>query len=203
MGGAAASFALSQFRAGAAEAESRVHPLVLAASSATSDPLLPSLAAEHQALRSRVAQLEAHAAASAAPSATSAESSPAREPNPDPEVHRAELRAERDASEKAHSEEARDPAWSARQDSVMTEALKPRQTTGGFSMLRVDCRTTLCRAELEWPSFESAQKKYSEALALPVPGCTSQILLDPPANPDLPYRAAAMYDCTENRTSLQ
>src|SRR5262245_19724985 len=109
VGGAAASFALSQLRAGAAEAESRVHPVVLAASSATSDPLLPSLLAEHQALRSRVAQLEAHAAASAAPSATSAESSPAREPNPDPEAHRAELRAERDASEKAHSEEARDP----------------------------------------------------------------------------------------------
>jgi hypothetical protein len=67
-------------------------------------------------------------------------------------------------------------------------------------VVAVDCRTTWCRADLEWPSYGAAEKGYRQALHVGVPGCESAILLEPPTDPSRSYRASAMYNCEAART---
>jgi hypothetical protein len=99
-----------------------------------------------------------------------------------------------------HANEARDTAWARDEETAFNATLGGGAERGGYKIVNIDCRTTLCTAELEWPSYAQASTGYPEALHVDMPGCESAILLEPPADASRPYRATARYDCENSRT---
>lgn len=99
----------------------------------------------------------------------------------------------------AHAEEPRDAAWARAKATVFSDLLGERGRAGGFTVLEVDCRTTWCRADLEWPSYPAAVNTYSQALHVLVDGCESAVFLEPPSDPTQRYRSSALYNCEADR----
>jgi hypothetical protein len=174
-------------------------PRVKATRLADSDSEVARLAAEQRDLARRLAAIEAVPSAGV-PSMQGPPDVPIPE-HLDPEARRLELRARHESYRKAHAEEPREHGWAEEQEREVSQTLRQNAMMGGVDALRIDCRTTLCRAEFEWPSYAEAQKTYSNALHVFLEGCDSAILLEPPEDPTLPYRATATYDCTEGRTA--
>jgi hypothetical protein len=158
---------------------------------------------EQKQLHERLAVLEERAALHEA-----AEPDAPEDPGPDTDAlskeeleRHAEARSARHKLwSQAHSNEARDATWAREEESAFATALQHTAARGRYQVVQVDCRTTLCTAELEWPSYALAAKGYAHALHVNVPGCESAILLEPPPDPSRPYRVTARYDCEEART---
>ena len=98
-----------------------------------------------------------------------------------------------------HAAEARDEAWARSAESRLEAALvEARGAAQSPEIIAVDCRTTRCKATLEWPSRGEAVETFQQALAVKM-GCESAILLDQPVVEGEPYRAFAHYDCQDDR----
>jgi hypothetical protein len=70
----------------------------------------------------------------------------------------------------------------------------------GMRVRGVDCRTTLCTATLEWPSFVDARNGFRSILhSQDRANCGREILLLDSEDPSAPYQATAVLDCTEWR----
>jgi hypothetical protein len=159
---------------------------------------LETLRREQNDLKRRVAEFETREGAD---DASAPEHSPAATPAPiDVEAENKAIRTRHEEMRTRHANEARDGAWARDEETSFTSALAPLATRGGYKLVGVDCRTTLCTADLEWSSYGDASKYYRDALHVDVPGCESAILLEPPADGSAPYRATARYDCEGSRT---
>jgi hypothetical protein len=131
-------------------------------------------------------------------------SAPLGEPLPgemqvDPAVVKEETRLRHQRWRNAHGEERHDPEWSQNKATVFDGVLAERGRASGFTVLEVDCRTTWCRADLEWPSYAAALNTYSSALHVLVDGCESAVLLETPPDPTQRYRSSAFYNCEADR----
>jgi len=134
----------------------------------------------------------------ALPSATAAIEVP-----PDPkEARREAVQAYRQLLEK-HATEGVDPAWSREATAALAADLGrfADANTNKFRVGRVDCRTTTCTAEIEWPSFKDALQTFQAVVLDPIDmKCTQQITLpDEQKDTTSPYLATAFFDCEESR----
>jgi hypothetical protein len=120
-------------------------------------------------------------------------------PEPTPE-HDRELQAERENWARAHADESKDEPWAQKTAADVSNALRPAAERARFVVRSIDCRTTRCRVELEWPSYAVAAATFGEVLHTSL-SCGSAILLDPPVDPTAPYRGWVMYDCEEIRAA--
>jgi len=160
----------------------------------SSDPRVQKLAREQQLLAQRLAQLE-----DAGTDDRAGSREPNAEPLPDPVAERAAVIERHRQWRETHAAEAKDPAWAAAKNEKAAAELGQAAERNGFKFVGVDCRTTWCRAEFEWPSYADASRTYSAVLHSEMSGCQSGIYLEPPPDPTVPYRAPAMYDCTSDR----
>jgi hypothetical protein len=98
-----------------------------------------------------------------------------------------------------------DSAWASKTEALFeTDLTKVAGTpeSHGMSVVGVECRTTLCLATFEWPSFEAARSGYGGVLhASFQANCGREILLPPPKDPAAPYRTTAVLDCTDSRAN--
>jgi hypothetical protein len=117
----------------------------------------------------------------------------------DPAAVQESTRVRHERWRSAHAEEPRDAAWSRAKSTVFNDRLGDRARASGFTVLEVDCRTTWCRADLEWPSYPAALNTYSQALHVLVDGCESAVLLERPSDPTQRYRSSAFYNCEADR----
>jgi len=93
----------------------------------------------------------------------------------------------------AHDAEPRDSAWAQR----WTETLKPDfdalAPNLGFSVRGIDCRSTSCTAELQWPSYDAATEHWQELLHHRYSAnCAVAVDLRTPERPEDPYTARVL-----------
>jgi hypothetical protein len=95
-----------------------------------------------------------------------------------------------------HAAEPVDPTWS-RATATLIEADLLGQAGGmNFRLGRVDCRTTSCTAELEWPSLGEADREYLSLVHFPYrANCSRTVLLPPLSKAEGPLRAQMFLDC--------
>lgn len=158
---------------------------------------LSRLKRDQSTLSQRLAELEGR---STEEDAGANDRPPAAPPSvPSPEQELKVVQARHEEWKALHAAEVRDATWAREEETAFNVALGATAERGGYKVVGVDCRTTLCTAELEWPSFTLASSQYAHALHVEVPGCESAILLEPPVDPSRPYRATARYDCEDAR----
>jgi hypothetical protein len=120
---------------------------------------------------------------------------------PDLDVRARLVQEHRDAIE-AHRRQPVDPRWAAETGRMLDEDLaRLGAGEGRFQVLGVDCRTSGCTAELEWPSYPAAVERHVRVLHEPYRvNCARRVTLPEPAGaPSAPYRATIVFDCPPAR----
>jgi hypothetical protein len=146
-------------RSGRAEREHVFQPVITSAA-----PALGGDSAKVRELERRLASLE-HAAKDEPNAASSAEpKADAPEPNPGDDQPSSVTR-NLEAAKANHANEARDPEWAdATTRSLSQDFAVLQREAGGFDTISVDCRTTLCRADIAWKSRMEANDNWEQVL---------------------------------------
>ena len=102
----------------------------------------------------------------------------------------------------AHNREGVDGHWTARANQLFEGDLEKASTAGSFRVLGVDCRTTTCTTQIEWPSYAVARERYGQLLQQNYQmNCAREVYLEPPdpSAEDKPFQATAYFDCERLR----
>jgi hypothetical protein len=95
-----------------------------------------------------------------------------------------------------HAAEPADPSWSRPTASLIEADVLKQAASMSVRLGRVDCRTTSCTAELEWPSLAEADREYLSLVHFPYrANCSRTVLLPPPSNAEGPLRASMFLEC--------
>jgi hypothetical protein len=94
-----------------------------------------------------------------------------------------------------HEAEPVDEKWASEKKYEVEKGLAAlAREGGGYRIKNVDCRSTSCSAELEWPNFEAAATNASVLAhtALYGPDCARRIILPEPEDRTRPYAASLL-----------
>jgi hypothetical protein len=101
-----------------------------------------------------------------------------------------------------HAKEPVDPGWSRGTASLIEADVLKQAGSTSVRLGRVDCRTTSCTAELEWPSMADADRDYVSVVHFPYrANCSRTVLLPPPSKAAEPVRAQLLLDCESWRAA--
>jgi hypothetical protein len=144
-----------------------------------------------RALRAEVAQLRVEREAE--PSVPTAPSTP-EEGLERAEATLAEL-------ERRHRNDPEDPKWATVASAALETGLAHLSERYGFLVRSANCRTTYCRASLDWKDFESARAAGGVLAETMFPGlnCVQTVRLKAPENPRAVYSTDLYLDCTSLR----
>jgi hypothetical protein len=178
----------------------RAESLAMAQAPVAAAPVVVS--SQNPNLERRLADLEARLARQS--SAEAAASAPAH-PSTDVVAER-EMDTQRELDDHKrlldrHAAEPRDVAWAANEERDVGAKLHALSATmnGAFSLQSVDCRTSSCVAQLEWPNESVAKTQLKSFLnGSSDVQCARQIAF-PPTNGEGPYTASFYLDCAEVR----
>lgn len=99
-----------------------------------------------------------------------------------------------------HAAEPIDEPWSSEAARRFQAELEQLGEEHGFSLLETTCKTTTCSAALRWPSHHAAVDGFSALLHASYElACARRITLPEPVDPDQPYDATILFDCTAAR----
>lgn len=118
---------------------------------------------------------------------------PAVEEDKPPEQYLADAESEFNA-------QPRNQAWAGRAETAYLAELREYGATAGFDVQRVDCRTTHCFAEVEWPDYETALNKVGAILHGEFShNCTRGVFALPPlpGSAQSRYKHKVLFDCTD------
>jgi hypothetical protein len=100
--------------------------------------------------------------------------------------------------------EGRDPRWAsgaARSLELDTLSLSKKL---GFAVKRVECKTSVCVSEMEWPNYEAARHGFSALLANNYDlNCARTLSMPRPSDVSVPYSAQLLMDCESLRTEVR
>ena len=149
------------------------------------------------ALEARIAALETQVQ----PPEPAADAEPEPFPErPTDEEESRQTRAVRDEQQRAFDAEGYDPAWSTTARSEFSQDLEALAQDKNYRVLNVDCKTTLCKATVEWPSYGEVTNTASDLLYADYRNnCTKMVFAPTPTNRADPYQGTVMYDCTSSR----
>jgi hypothetical protein len=165
----------------------------------SSAPTTTTAVAELNALRRRLDSLER--AQTTSPGRGAAPAPPSEQPRPTPEESRRFHTERTNAMLERFRGESVDAVWSERSSRSVRAALSANRERLGVNRFSVECRSTMCVAEVEWPSHSDAQRYYADVAVLRMSemNCATSIgLLEPPG--EGLYRARLILDCEEDRT---
>jgi len=135
----------------------------IAPAAATDDA--PDPASEVSAAAARTAgRALVQAAVAAAQNRQPSQGSAAQRPMLTPEEEGARRRLQHENLIDQHRAEAVSPTWAAEAQGAVVAELKSLQAETKFSLLGVDCRSTSCLAEVEWPSINDIRRGYHSLL---------------------------------------
>lgn len=118
----------------------------------------------------------------------------------DPELGRAAELAWWDETLEAFEEERTDPTWAVRTAETFDSDLEDLSEAEGYTTISTECRSTKCRATIEWPSYEAAVTGYAALLHHDyLTNCARRTLLPEPSKERLgePYQMTVVFDCGE------
>jgi hypothetical protein len=147
----------------------------------------PASGADDQ-LAARVASLEARLAPHDRP------------PPPDPSAALAEDEADRHRMMAAYEQQSRDTTWAPRAEAAF-ETDFGKLSNKGIVVRGVECRTTACKAELQWPSYANARRDAAQLVHFPfAENCARHTFTPPPEDPDKPYETTMLFECEMARS---
>ena len=101
-----------------------------------------------------------------------------------------------------YEEESVDPTFAPAAVKTLRSALSKLGESSSFRTVSVDCKTTLCVADLEWSSYQAV---IDEARNLAMYDfdlkCRKFVYHPPPDDPHGAYRASLVLDCNPSRAS--
>ena len=101
---------------------------------------------------------------------------------------------------KRYSDEGTDSRWSVPAQKAIAANLTTVGANAGFQVGRVECRTTMCTASVEWPSYVTVRKTYAQILHAPLSvACAREVYVPEPDHPDAPYSTTVVLSCEEER----
>lgn len=120
-----------------------------------------------------------------------------------PDLEQATQRADAQFAEleRLHQQDPVDPAWSASASRSLGADLTKLGDQRGFVIRQADCRTTSCRAAIEWKDYQSAMATGLHLAEEVLPGfnCAQRIYLKAPSDPLASYSANLYLDCASQR----
>ena len=102
----------------------------------------------------------------------------------------------------AHNRESQDPKWSASAQHAISARLSELVSGSGGNILAVDCRTTTCVADIEWPSFDAANAGGFRKLAQQAfyeENCYRELWADFATDPKASYSVKLVFNCEAAR----
>ncbi|HEY1693368.1 MAG TPA: hypothetical protein VGG39_14475 [Polyangiaceae bacterium] len=97
--------------------------------------------------------------------------------------------------------EGADPSWAPSAQASLQSELHDLGEQVGARVQAVECRTTLCAAEVEWSSFAAVGRSSAELVQHGyTENCAKTIYTPPPDDPTAPYHATLFFDCEQFRT---
>lgn len=113
------------------------------------------------------------------------------------EQQRAELEVSYRQALEAHSREPVDVGWARSTEDGFAADFRDLTGHEEWTVLGVQCRSSTCSASFEWKNYDTARAAYSSILHKSYKAnCVRSILLPEPEDPNRPYRATALYDCS-------
>jgi hypothetical protein len=152
------------------------------------------------ALEGRLRQLETSAAAGARPANSVARPEtrsanfselPGIEKKWDEEIHA------------KYNEEGSDPKWGTQAAHAIQAKLLDKASHGTFAIGDVNCKTTMCQANVSWPTYAAARKEYRRLVPLAGIPCATHISVPEPEHPEQAYAATMVLDCEDWRAGAQ
>lgn len=121
-----------------------------------------------------------------------------------PEEARARDLAWWDGMKTNFEQEPVDREWSEKANADFVTDISQLANEKGFSLLYTECKTSQCRATLEWSSFDEASIGFSDLLHHQYQSnCARYTLLPEPTAEDIdnPYQMSIIFDCSETKES--
>jgi hypothetical protein len=101
------------------------------------------------------------------------------------------------ALRRRHADEGVDPRWAPTAMTTIRKALTETASQANFTVRNVDCRTTMCVANVEWPTYPKALEEFRQ-VADGIP-CALEVSVPPPDAPERAYQANLVMDCEDWR----
>jgi hypothetical protein len=94
------------------------------------------------------------------------------------------------------SAERSDPRWSPATAKALGQELSPLAQAGGFELRGVECRMTMCVADLDWPDYATAMQHEQELVQHGFAANCARFGATLPSNdPTLHYQSKLIFDC--------
>jgi hypothetical protein len=101
-----------------------------------------------------------------------------------------------------HASEGKDAKWAPAANKAFNDDLTKLGKSVGFTVGAVDCRTTICTADVQWAGYSDAARTYKHLLYYPYAvGCSRYVLLDDPSDPKASYSTQVVFDCEGERAA--
>jgi len=96
-----------------------------------------------------------------------------------------------------HEASTRDSRWAAPKERAIADNMRRLASDAhhSFSVLNVDCRTTMCVARLQWPDEATARAEIRSVVQDVDVDCARQVMLAAPSGESLGYQASLLFDC--------
>jgi hypothetical protein len=153
-------------------------------------------------MEERLRALEARSSAAPPAPMASASSAAIAQSAPMSEDERAEhARQDHQRWVDRYQGEGADPSWApSAARSISSELGRIGGKMGNATVVQTTCKTTMCAAELEWPTMEAAFKSGAGIVEHMYEMPCARELRHPPADdPSKPYRATLYFDCESSR----
>jgi hypothetical protein len=129
------------------------------------------------------------------------EQRPTPTPPPDPEAEEKRVEAYFAELERRHLGDPIDPSWAPSATAALESGLLKLSQRYGFFLRSTECKTTYCRASLDWKDYASAQGAGAVLAETTFAGlnCTQSVRLKGPEDPRAVYATDLYLDCTSLR----
>jgi hypothetical protein len=137
--------------------------------------------------------------AASAPATGDARVAERAEPQPPPSHEELKRDWHRHFAERvqAASSEARDPSWAREVEHAFQSDFDQGRDRMQAELIRVDCKTSKCLAQVKWPSYRVARSRFPQIMhAAYTTNCAVAVDIgEEPAKPDEPHQAAVVFEC--------
>ena len=93
--------------------------------------------------------------------------------------------------------EARDPDWAPEAEELFEQDFAAARDKFGAELVDVECRTTRCLANVEWPNYADAHRNFPRVMhSTYAINCAVAIDIgDQPMDPSLPHQGRVVFRC--------
>lgn len=122
----------------------------------------------------------------------------------DPEEGRRMLVQRTSELNRLHEQETADPSWSASAEQSLSKGLDDLGPTLGFSVKNAECKTTRCRAIVEWSDLQAAERNAAQLAERSFPGlnCEQTVVRNGPMDAQASGMVTLYLDCGGQRAGV-